>query len=96
MTPRFQIQLRLTSERGALLRALALAERRGFAVDHVESLPSRCGRHLDVVLGGSEAPPRSPEVLARQLRRLVEVTSAVPLDETARSDRPRGRLGLRS
>lgn len=81
MTPRFQFQLRLVPERGALLRALALVERRGFPVDQVESGPSPCGRHLDVRLAGTEAPPRPPEVLARQLRRLVEVTSVVTGEE---------------
>ena len=37
MTPRFQFQLRLVPERGALLRALALVERRGRALgrDHL-------------------------------------------------------------
>lgn len=81
MTQRFQIELRLLPERGALLRTLALVERRGFPVDHVESAPSPCGRHLDVRLAGTEPPPRPPEILARQLRRLVEVTSVVTLGE---------------
>lgn len=92
MTTRFQLQLRLVPERGALLRTLALVERRGFPVDQVESARSSCGRHLDVRLAGSEAPPRSPEILARQLRRLVEVTSVTAAGDT---EAP-GRLEVRS
>ena len=70
----FHFDLVISTDRGALLRVLALAERRGFAIESIHSRPTPDGRWIEASLGGS-SHPRSPAILAKQFERLIEVSS---------------------
>lgn len=79
------LKIRLRQVEGAALRALGLAERRGFRVVSLTLDP--CGpdsQRLSLVVA---SPNRSVQVLGRQLERLYDVLEVV-LDAAA-DDQPR-------
>ncbi|MDW8478847.1 MAG: ACT domain-containing protein [Xanthomonadales bacterium] len=64
-----RLSLRLRPAEGAVLRVLGSIERRGFAIEGIESRRENGWIGLAVALSGE----RSVEVLARQLARLYDV-----------------------
>lgn len=69
-----RIEITFQPGEGAVLRMLGLVERRGFLVGGItmRSNPDRATLALDLA---PRDPGRRPDVLARQLRRLVDVRS---------------------
>ena len=74
------IELRLRAAEGALVRALGLAERRGFQLESVNVEKDSESQRLRLVVS---SPTRSIDVLQRQLERLHDV-----IDVVIASDRP--------
>jgi acetolactate synthase regulatory subunit len=70
---RFALTVVLASGEGALLRALGLVGRRGFALRRVSARAHADGT-MEVELEGDDHG-RDPDVLVRQLARLVDVVS---------------------
>ncbi|HLR87073.1 MAG TPA: ACT domain-containing protein [Wenzhouxiangella sp.] len=68
-----QLHVQLENSEGALLRVLGTVERRGFAITGCRSNANDSG-HSDLYLTVSGA--RHPDILCRQLERLLDVKSA--------------------
>ena len=70
-----RIEIRFTPGEGALLRMLGVVERRGFVIRNVAmaEVASEATIAMDVE---ARDPLRRPDVLTRQLERLIDVRSA--------------------
>lgn len=68
-----QLHIHLADSEGAVLRTLGLIQRRGFrllAMHLIEALSAGGERRLELIVDGDQRPP---EILQRQLLRLVDV-----------------------
>lgn len=68
--------MKLTIRRveGAMIRALGLIERRGFAVTSINATEDEPAQQLELIIGLRSAD-RSVDVLARQIEKLFDVCS---------------------
>ena len=75
-----RITLRLAAVEGALLRVIGTAERRGFRVLACDAVDTGDdGYRVQIDVEGS----RDPQLLCRQLARLVDVREVAPADADA-------------
>lgn len=74
--------MKLTIRRveGAMIRALGLIERRGFAVTSINATENEPGHQLELIIGLRSAD-RSVDVLARQVEKLFDVCSVSLLQQ---------------
>ncbi|UCC13522.1 MAG: ACT domain-containing protein [Gammaproteobacteria bacterium] len=68
---------------GALIRALGLIERRGFAVTSIDASADEAAQQMELTIE-VRSPGRSADVLARQIEKLFDVRSV----DLVRTDEP--------
>ena len=68
-----ELNLLIARNEGALIRVLGTIERRGFSLQSLSTTQTAQGLRLTITLDAAE---RAPEVLLRQLRRLIDVREA--------------------
>jgi len=68
-----ELNLLIARNEGALIRVLGTIERRGFTLQSMQTVQTAQGMRLTISLNDAD---RAPEVLLRQLRRLVDVREA--------------------
>ena len=83
--PGTRFEIRLAASEGALIRTLGLIQRRGFTVGTLDMQTRGDQLHLRLELAPCE---RCPDILARQILRLHEVTAIDRLKDRP-SPRPR-------
>lgn len=72
------IELRLRAAEGSIIRALGLAERRGFTLERLQVDKCADDQLLQLVVS---SPSRPVEVLQRQLEKLQDVVDVVIMNE---------------
>ena len=88
-----RLDIELEHSEGALLRVLGTVERRGFSLLAINAgKPDADCYALQLLLDGQ----RDPQVLCRQLERLVEVRAARLLPETSATDEPTASEGFQA
>ncbi len=68
------MKLTICRVEGAMIRALGLIERRGFAVTSINATENEPAQQLELIIGLRSAD-RSVDVLARQIEKLFDVCS---------------------
>lgn len=68
----YQIEIKLRRVEGAIVRTLGLIERRGFAVNSVNTDEAACEGEMNIALT-VESPGRSIDVLMKQIGKLYDV-----------------------
>lgn len=81
---RYSLSFTLRRRSGALLRSLALAERRGYLISDLDVRPSLSGGHLHVRMNVA-AVGRTPSQLVQQLQKLIDVVEAEVFDQHSES-----------
>ncbi len=83
----YTVILEMRRKEGALLRAIGLVERRGFALCSVSAMPGPGDSEMQMVLQ-IEANSRSPETLTRQLAKQIDVCEVAWWSGPARAAAP--------